>query len=444
MSFYVIDMNGAEDEATFQSYVNAAPENVTVLVKTCNVSLVNGINFRKPGHFLFEAGSHFTLSDFSSANDGLCVRSSSVTLEAQGPVAVTGPRTSATTQAQTATNNGLSAKDLAGADLFDVAIKGPFKIKGWNGAGIRPTRVTNLRVEGVEVADCSYAGVMLNSCKYAWIERNRVVNIGLPQPITYAENAYGIAASNDNQLPVSESVWIRNNQISGVVTWHGIDTHGGRNVVIEGNLIEAVRDGIYITPQNRADGGVPLLAPENVKILNNSLVGRSANASGFGILVSGDYTNGNFAKDILIEGNKIEGFGWLGTSGQEQSASIGLESVLGYVVTGNVIKNGRFRGITVSAATGGSQSFGVITSNFIGPIAQIQTSASQACLYLYGAYNSVIIDNNTFYYVNMYCIYATNQSPSSNYQVRVGRANNYSYSPNKYASSYHIDADASL
>ena len=125
-----------------------------------------------------------------------------------------------------------------GAIAEDVRVRG-----GFVGIGIRADGVL---VQACAVRDVVYAGVLTLSARDCLIDASLVDGV---RPIDGANshNAYGITATNLTGQPISERVTIRGNNVRNVPTWHGIDTHGGADIHVLGNLIEACRRGIFLT-----------------------------------------------------------------------------------------------------------------------------------------------------------------------------------------------------
>ena len=142
----------------------------------------------------------------------------------------------------------------SGAIVEEVRVRG-----GFVGIGIRADGVV---VRACAVRDVVYAGVMTLSAHDCLIDASLVDGV---RPIDGANshNAYGITATNLAGQPISERVTIRGNNVRNVPTWHGIDTHGGADIHVLGNVLEACRRGIFLTnaPARVVCNGNRLTAP---------------------------------------------------------------------------------------------------------------------------------------------------------------------------------------
>jgi hypothetical protein len=126
----------------------------------------------------------------------------------------------------------------ANALVDDVRLRG-----GFVGILLRADEVV---VRGCAVRDVVYAGILTLSVHDCLAIDNLVDGV---RPASGANgwNAYGITATNLSGEPISERVWIRANTVRNIPTWHGIDTHGGADIHVLDNTIEACRRGIFLT-----------------------------------------------------------------------------------------------------------------------------------------------------------------------------------------------------
>lgn len=147
------------------------------------------------------------------------------------------------------------------------------ELRGRGGAfeGILLDRCTDVRVSGVHVIDCTYAGIMVLSGLRVGVVACTIERIAVPQyiaaiaaggPGAWNMNAYGIAFTDTNGTP-SKDCWASLNIIDQVPSWHGIDTHGGDTILIEDNIIHRTNRAIFITDSS--------VAPRNI-VLNRNVM----------------------------------------------------------------------------------------------------------------------------------------------------------------------------
>jgi hypothetical protein len=136
-------------------------------------------------------------------------------------------------------------------------------------AGIRFHYVTGFTIVGAYVHDAVYAGIITTSSTDGLIAGGTVERIGMNgSSAANSNNAYGVALTRfgfDAGTPKAARITVRNMTVRDVPTWHGLDTHGGVDIVFEGNRIERTYRGIMIT----AAGG------QRVTARNNSIIAAS-------------------------------------------------------------------------------------------------------------------------------------------------------------------------
>ena len=133
-------------------------------------------------------------------------------------------------------------------------------------AGIRFHYVTGFTIVGAYVHDAVYAGIITTSSTDGLIAGGTVERIGMNgSSAANSNNAYGIALTSfsfDAGTPRAARITVRNMTVRDVPTWHGLDTHGGVDIVFEGNRIERTYRGIMAT----AVGGQRVTARSNTII----------------------------------------------------------------------------------------------------------------------------------------------------------------------------------
>lgn len=189
-------------------------------------------------------------------------------------------------------------------------------ISGFSKYGIEGWHLHSFVVKNNHIESTAYCAVMILSGRNGLIERNSIHNVTQAKGF---KNSYGIALTHDSASnamvnPSSESVSVRHNRIDGVPQWEGIDTHGGRDILVEGNQVINCRVGIALVPGAVADG--PARAPRDFHVLFNTV--RSTVTDGtrlHGIQVAGVLQEGSDLSQVIeyatgrIEGNTIIGHG---------------------------------------------------------------------------------------------------------------------------------------
>ena len=178
-----------------------------------------------------------------------------------------------------------------------------------------------MRVQGNDVDDIVYAGVLVLSGKRGVIEGNTVRRIGVEGSEANGNNAYGIALTTRpaSDFPTSDFV-VESNTVEDVPTWHALDTHGGRSIVFADNTVRGSMRGIFITtdaagnrPTDIAIRGNMLLSP--APIVSNVAAVTTYNADTVAIVgnTATGWGPGNFYRDfeglstrIMFDANVVE------------------------------------------------------------------------------------------------------------------------------------------
>jgi hypothetical protein len=173
-----------------------------------------------------------------SGKAGLTIRSSNVTLDGYR---ITGPQATHYNGREI----GILVAGTASAPLHDITIRN-CTISRFGYAAIVLRYVRNFRIEGCHIHDTVYAGILVVSGATGLIRGNTVQRIGVVGYQTMEMNSYGIAITDEGGS-VSTGISVRSNLIEDVPQWHGIDTHGGRGIVINYNTIHRTNRAIFIT-----------------------------------------------------------------------------------------------------------------------------------------------------------------------------------------------------
>lgn len=201
-------------------------------------------------------------------------------------------------------------------------------------------------VDGNEMSDLAYAGVMLFSCLDGEVCRNTVT--GVHQSGTFP-NSYGIAANRYwnqtvDEAPRSRRIRIADNVVADVPKWEGIDTHGGQDVTIVGNEVTGCAVGIAVVPCRGTDGPATY-APLDCVVASNHVDAAGLAAPRNGIVVKGAGEGPNppveAATGALVD-NVVKGYG-----GGTLDAAICLYYTSGLVVARSTLDDSVARAVNV-------------------------------------------------------------------------------------------------
>lgn len=104
-------------------------------------------------------------------------------------------------------------------------------------------------IEGNNISDGQYSGIMMISPKQGVIRDNTVRTLRQGGSLV---NSYGIAVTDilNTAAARAENVLIDGNYVADVPGWKGIDTHGGKGIQATNNRIYGCRTGISFTTGN--------------------------------------------------------------------------------------------------------------------------------------------------------------------------------------------------
>lgn len=259
------------------------------------------------------------------------ITSSDVTIEA--------PRISGAGVNITGTGRAIQAKGTLASKLRNIVITRPH-IDEVSYVAVEVRLCDDVNVTGGQIYNIGYAAVMFLS-----VTRGTAADIDIhdiTQPTGYV-NSYGIAVSNwDGTEPRSSECIVRGNRVARV-PWEGIDTHGGLNLIVEGNELSDCGAGIAIV--SGAAPGSTWTPAENVSVLNNS-VKRSTRT--YGIVFAGpggtsSTLSDGYATGCIIGNTVVDS----GKDAQDHGA-IGLLATRHVTVSGNSIIRPTVSGIITS------------------------------------------------------------------------------------------------
>lgn len=261
---------------------------------------------------------------------------------------------------------------ISGCNIHDVSFY-----------GIYGEFASNIDIKNCKFTNIAYAGILFLSGKNILVDNATIKNVSPGS----AGNAYGVSFSRDsisNDLglfPRSKDCIVRNCYIDGIPIWDGIDTHGGENILVEGNTIKNCNVGISFV-------GNTDYATINSKIINNVVYGLT---TGSGIRSVGKFgalgAPTAYAENNIINGNTIyEG----GQEGNSNNGAIYLESNKNLSVVGNALNESYVNGICAYSDNKGCAISGntIRDTQSSGVVANGMVIRSQ--------YNELMIGNNNF------------------------------------------------
>lgn len=226
----------------------------TVTIDTSNIKIVGdvGVELRTPtaNIFLFYATGEYENIEFKDID-------------------IVGPFGDAATSLNT-NEGGIYMLGTGALNRVSKILLSNVRIKGFGGMGARFKFCDQVNVLTCKMSNIHYAGTEVTSSSNGVFSHNYIRDINGSE----VDNAYGALFSRnqgtEEEFPRSENWIISHNVIVNVPNWEGIDSKGGRNIVISSNVLKNTGSGINISWS--ADGtGNPLLAPQNVHVLNNSM-----------------------------------------------------------------------------------------------------------------------------------------------------------------------------
>ncbi len=202
---------------------------------------------------------------------------------------------------------GIHSAGTLAAPIHNLAIR-RCTFSGWNVA-INLEFTYGFTIEDCVIADVLYAGVLTFTATDGTIQRNQIRRIGYQTfPPSADTNAYGIALSRGGgddlvAQPRSERITVDGNTIEDVPTWHGLDTHGGKDITWSNNIVRRCMRPIFLT-------GGAVIHPVNQTVTGNQILEAKS-------YPYGQSANGNLAAVTLngMQGGNITGNAFSSTYG---------------------------------------------------------------------------------------------------------------------------------
>lgn len=375
----------ADDTAPLQAAITAAaPFGVAVDLRGKTYKITDVLNV-PAGTTLRNGFIHQT----GAGKTALKVQGSRVTLR---ELTITGRHTVATAA------SGEYAIRVQGADsshqLSGILIEG-CAVELFGMYGISLEHVSGFKVINNDLGDIGYAAISTLSALHGVISGNYIDNV----LAGFSSNGYGIALSRNevNSLtsdPRSAKIVVADNVIKNI-PWEGIDTHGGEDLTVTGNVIINCKTGIAIGSADGA-GQVNMYAPLRVTVTGNTIDSTRTDGSyGAGISFTGvagatsatpavEYATGTIANNV-IRGH-----------GDQSNSNIGaiyMRNTLGVAVTGNVLIEPAPSGVLLYYD---NRAVSVIGNTIVDVWSNTVTSSS-AAITLRADYTTGLIAGNTMY-----------------------------------------------
>lgn len=215
----------------------------------------------------------------------------------------------------------------------------------------------NILIEDVEIKDFGFYGIEIRDCDDVMINRCRLTNLGRAGVLgigclrNYVHNCFiknispgsggnpgflnrfGITFSMDESTPGRRSQFCEaiNNHIEDISSWEAIDTHGGVDILIDGNTIINCAIGVFIGSATSTAN----LPPERWKVVNNHFNNTGNAVSRAAILLAASPDGGTtVGNDFVISNNYIQGYG-THDEAVNQEGALDITFARDITVTGN-------------------------------------------------------------------------------------------------------------
>lgn len=184
-------------------------------------------------------------------------------------------------------------------------------VEGFHDAGIRVEHADGVRVEGSEVKDVSYAGIMVLDVKNATLDGNRVEDLfndttGSIGP----DRVYGIYSTRVLESgtvdEASRDVAIHHNRVRDADIWHCYDTHGGQRNSFVANLCLGSTRGVAV---GSADGPTEADRPGDTLVAQNILVSNQTAGTAYSAVDLTASNSATQATGLLAGSNVARGYG---------------------------------------------------------------------------------------------------------------------------------------
>lgn len=372
-----------DDTASIQAAITAASAGSTVFFPLgLTFKITNTLSVTKA---LTLTGLGATIRQFGTGKGGVAIGASNVlvygfTFVGRQDTTLTGGE------------NAISAVAASpGSPLTGISIR-DCTISTWGRDAVGLQYCNGSDVSGNTIDSICHAGVSMLSCVGGTIARNRISNL-----LGGTADIYGIILSRDATQPLlsdhpTSDVTVVGNTVTDVMTWEGIDTHGGQRITIAANMVRRCKIGVAVGPCPGA-GSDLAQAPLDVTVTGNVIdSGVTDGSADEGITFTG--AGGSVGTPVAeatgsITGNTVRGYG---QTEKSNSGAIYMHDTRALVVADNTIISPTPVGINIYHD---NQGFSVVGNTIVDPWTNSTTVGFATAINVTSDYNTGTISENT-------------------------------------------------
>jgi len=293
---------------------------------------------------------------------------------------------------------GISLVGTSGSEIENVIIKDCY-IHNLGKYGIFLEQCTNVNISNTRIKSVGYAGVSTISCENVDVDHCHIKDINPGS----SGNAYGVAFTQWNDADQDRSLYcsVTNSLIEDVTTWEGLDTHGGKGIRFEGNVIKGCSRGIVLK-MSPSSGEADVSATDCI-VKGNVVYG----GGNIGCYITGHADL--YAENNMIVDNVFYECGQEGEDSQD-SGAIYIGYTKNTIISNNVISEPYCSGILLKRGNDGV----VVTGNMITD-PQNTVDGETVGIYVYISSRAMIqgnhielLDDTINTYVGQYGVYIFN------------------------------------
>jgi hypothetical protein len=323
------------------------------------------------------------------------------------------------------TQPGASALNIAGdnIEIDGVVLIGPnaadtytYNSIGVGGSGSVADYLTGISIKNCTIRNFGQSGIFLNYIAAGVFENNYIENVGYSGihilsgldctvqgnritrcypgsggGVVGSSAAYGISITRNASLseaaaPASKNVTVERNIVNDVLTWEGLDTHGGNGISFTGNHVKNCWVGANAI---HADGGGSVVPALNVMFSGNIFI--AGNEPGAAIYVKP--SSGSVVGDcgsVSVSDNAIYRYGTYSTASSTHGSIYAENATSGLIINGNQFYECKYNAIRVY-----QNCYGVVISGNIFKDA-ITVAGVNRAISLDSSSISAVISNNSF------------------------------------------------
>lgn len=326
----------------------------------------------------------------------------------------------------------------SGCKVFGLEIEGTgyatssILARGISIVGTSGSEKENILIQDCYIHDIAFYGILFDYCKDGYVKYCKIENIGYAGVATLScdninidhchiknvasdqTNEYGVSFSslNDAANPRTQYSSVTNCLIEDVTGWEGIDTHGGKAIRIENNVIKGCLVGIVL--KMRPSSGTAVDSATDCIVKGNIVYGGGSD----GIYING--TTDVYASNNIVEGNTLYECGI--PTGDFLDGAIQISRTYNTVVSNNNIVNPYVTGISIGRT---NSNISIVGNTIVDP--QSDTTGTYG-IYVYQGTGVTISGNNLYLrnatlndYVAQYGIIVAGQTGNN---VTIGANNN--------------------